>query len=281
MVLNGWKEIAQHFRCGVRTVQRWECMGLGLPVHRPKQGTGPVCAFSEDLDDWLKNTPRRALVDAAPSDEQEALRHFRHRVLIADDNDTFLSTMAVRLKTAGYEVRTARDGFEALVVMREGGVPDLLISDLNMPHMSGFELLAVVRKRFPAIGVIAVSGDYSLANDASILADAFLDKGEDLSKDLVPVVQDVLSRSPIRAQVSKGEPVAWIPRSSTAYLVLTCTGCLRSFSVSTRDIPHGGAASDVCTHCGVTVGYRIDATAAHTAQPGARHRETQRDGNVQ
>jgi hypothetical protein len=46
MVLNGWKEIARHFRCGVRTVQRWEHLGLGLPVHRPRQGPGPVCAFS-------------------------------------------------------------------------------------------------------------------------------------------------------------------------------------------------------------------------------------------
>src|ERR1700744_6391302 len=44
--------------------------------------------------------------------------------------------------------------------MRDG-VPDVILSDLNMPGMSGFELLSVVRRRFPSVPVIATSGAFA------------------------------------------------------------------------------------------------------------------------
>ena len=52
MILNGWKEIAGHLGRGVRTVQRWE--QLGLPVRRPnsKLRSAVICT-SEDLDAWV------------------------------------------------------------------------------------------------------------------------------------------------------------------------------------------------------------------------------------
>jgi len=53
-VLNSWKEIAQYFDRGVRTVQRWET-DLSLPVHRiGKNNRGPVFAFRAELDRWLQ-----------------------------------------------------------------------------------------------------------------------------------------------------------------------------------------------------------------------------------
>jgi CheY-like chemotaxis protein len=61
----------------------------------------------------------------------------------------FRSTM-----NAGYEVRTSEDGFSALVQLR-AALPDLIVSDLRMPNMSGFELLSIIRRRFPQIPVIA------------------------------------------------------------------------------------------------------------------------------
>ena len=57
-------------------------------------------------------------------------------------------------------MRSAEDGFSALEEIRRL-TPDVLLSDLNMPHMSGFELLSVVRRRFPAIYAIAMSGAFS------------------------------------------------------------------------------------------------------------------------
>jgi uncharacterized small protein (DUF1192 family) len=60
MILNGWKEIAGYLRRGIRTVQRWEL--LGLPVHRV--GSGPragVIGYSDELDQWGKSAPVQLL----------------------------------------------------------------------------------------------------------------------------------------------------------------------------------------------------------------------------
>ena len=53
MLLNGWKEISNHVKRGVRTAQRWE-RDLGFPVQRLGEGArAPVIANSEDVDQWL------------------------------------------------------------------------------------------------------------------------------------------------------------------------------------------------------------------------------------
>ena len=85
---------------------------------------------------------------------------FQRRVLLADGNEALLLGCSDALLAQGYEVITARNGFEALNILR-GAHPDLLVTELNLPHMSGFELLSVFRKRFPRIGVIATSGEYT------------------------------------------------------------------------------------------------------------------------
>ena len=53
-ILSGWKEIANYMHQGVRTVQRWE--SIGLPVRRvTKSRRAPVIAFAEDLDAWARS----------------------------------------------------------------------------------------------------------------------------------------------------------------------------------------------------------------------------------
>jgi CheY-like chemotaxis protein len=80
--------------------------------------------------------------------------NFHHRILL-NQLEQIRRVSQDLLSHAGYEVRTARDGFEALAVMRSGyPLPDLIITDLKMPSMSGFELLSVVRRRFSQIPVI-------------------------------------------------------------------------------------------------------------------------------
>ena len=85
---------------------------------------------------------------------------FRRRILLVDSNEAILLGCSDALLAQGYEVIKARNGFEALQILR-GAHPDLLVTELNLPHMSGFELLSVVRKRFPMIAVIATSGEYT------------------------------------------------------------------------------------------------------------------------
>lgn len=256
MIFKGWKDIAKYLGCGVRTVQRWE--KLGLPVRRPTKGDrSAVMAISEEVDAWLKGRqPADAFVSSEDGSSQS--RRFRHRLLLVDDDEALLVTLAARLSDEGYDVRTARDGFEALAVMREGA-PDLLISDLTMPNMSGFELLSVVRRRFPAVAVIAYSGEFVPAANPSLLCDKLIVKGRNSNFELLDAIRDLVSQYPLRTQPAKTLATpAWIPRSTNGYFVLTCLECLRSFSILTRDGVIGEDAVAKCFHCGVDVRYHIN-----------------------
>ena len=87
--------------------------------------------------------------------------HFSNRVLVVDDEAVILQTLSAVLESDGFVVRVASDGFAGLKALRETS-PDVIISDLRMPNMSGFEFLSIVRRRFPNIPVIAISGEYIL-----------------------------------------------------------------------------------------------------------------------
>ena len=85
---------------------------------------------------------------------------FSHRILVVDDDPAVLMASEAILQSEGYEVLTAKDGFEGLLVL-QGAPPSAIISDLRMPNMSGFEFLSIVRKRFPHIPTIAISGEFN------------------------------------------------------------------------------------------------------------------------
>src|SRR5579864_9589674 len=74
----------------------------------------------------------------------------RHQVLIVDDDAAVRNSLSLLLKASGYEVTTAANGVEALAQLKSG-LPAVVLSDLNMPKMSGFELLSVVREQFPRL----------------------------------------------------------------------------------------------------------------------------------
>ncbi|MEO6835209.1 MAG: response regulator [Candidatus Tumulicola sp.] len=67
-----------------------------------------------------------------------------HRVLVADDNPNLQKIISTNLELAGYEVATVSDGREALAKI-EQNAPDLLLLDLMMPHMDGYEVARRVR----------------------------------------------------------------------------------------------------------------------------------------
>lgn len=88
------------------------------------------------------------------------MRKEMNDIVLVDDNPAILYGLSEIFKRRGYTVRTASDGFSTLALLRDR-IPGILLSDLNMPGMSGFELLSVVRRRFPVIAVIAMSGAHS------------------------------------------------------------------------------------------------------------------------
>jgi CheY-like chemotaxis protein len=184
---------------------------------------------------------------------------FNYRILVVDDDASVLQTSVLVLENKGYEVRAAQDGFAALAELRRS-VPDVIISDLGMPNMSGFELLSVVRRRFPQIPVIAISGKFE-GSPNGVIADAFFGKAQYTPEQLFAKILELLEQSPLRPHLSKPDraPV-WVPRSDAGYFVVTCTECLRSFS-----IPEDHAGNELhetnCFFCDAPVRYLADLQA--------------------
>lgn len=192
---------------------------------------------------------------------------FKYRILIADDDAAWLVSTADLLSEEGFLVLAARDGFEALAELR-GGLPEIIVSELRMPNMSGFELLAVVRQRFPGIGVIARSAEFCPAGELpqGVLADRFVRKEENSDFELIETIRELLSDFPIRTAHAKADIApAWIPRTAVGYVVITCPTCLRSSSVRTSELQTGVMLTSSCIHCGAEINYRLDSTVVSGA----------------
>ncbi len=120
----------------------------------------------------------------------------QYRILCVDDEPSVRESASMVLESEGYQVVTAEDGLDALNRLSES-TPDLIISDLRMPNMSGFEFLEIVRKKFPEIPVIAVSGQY--VGDGipeGLHADVFLQKGGYSIAELFVLIEGLLENPP-------------------------------------------------------------------------------------
>jgi len=119
------------------------------------------------------------------------------KLLIVDDDKVVRESLSQLFTEFGHSVRSAEGGSAALLEIRLE-IPDIILSDLNMPSMSGFEFLSIVRRRFPVIRVIAMSGAFSVDHvPPDLPADAFYEKGPRLRL-LMQIVQTMTSaeRSP-------------------------------------------------------------------------------------
>jgi len=181
------------------------------------------------------------------------------RLLIVDDEVAIRTTLSHVFAQTGYTVRVASDGFTALAQMREGE-PDVLLSDLNMPGMSGFELLSVVRRRMPAVYVIASSGAYKGTDvPEGIAADAFYEKASNFSA-LVAMMQVATEAVPPHA-LRRTETPLWVTRvgdegSAESFGMITCPDCLRAHSAL---LAGAGLVcrETACRDCGRTIRYAV------------------------
>jgi two-component system, chemotaxis family, sensor kinase CheA len=91
----------------------------------------------------------------------------RHRLLLVDDSQFFRDMLAPLLNAAGFSVTSVASAEEALTVLRDGGRVDVVITDIDMPSMDGFELTSAVR-RDPRTASIPVIGLSSLVSAESV-----------------------------------------------------------------------------------------------------------------
>jgi len=193
-------------------------------------------------------------------------RLFKCRALVVEDDPLVLEATAAIVRSFGFSVRTAEDGFVALKILREV-LPDIILCDLRMPGMSGFELLSIVRRRFPHIPTIAISGEYMLTSmPLGLLVDHFFQKGDYTPEQLLAKMKELIADSPIRPHLGKAERTPlWIPRKDADYVVLTCPECLRSSSIEDTALTADVHETD-CMACNATIRYLVDSSVLETLE---------------
>ncbi len=129
----------------------------------------------------------------------------KHRILVVEDDPAERVGMAELLRLWGYRTDTARDGFEALEKMLSF-VPDLVVSDLNMPLMNGLELLQRLKHQRRVVSSIIITGRATPSEKRqgiALGAFALLEKPVD-SEELKAEVTNCLQSQQIRSPVAPG-----------------------------------------------------------------------------
>jgi two-component system chemotaxis sensor kinase CheA len=130
---------------------------------------------------------------AAPAAPASAAKR---RILVAEDSVTTRALEKSILEAAGYEVVAAADGAAAWRLLQEGGA-DLLVSDIVMPRMDGFELTEAVRasprfRELPIVLVTARESERDKARGVEVGADAYLVKSAFDQKNLLETIAQLL-----------------------------------------------------------------------------------------
>jgi CheY-like chemotaxis protein len=123
------------------------------------------------------------------------------KILLVEDDKSLREIYGVRLLAEGYQITSAGDGEEALA-MAVKERPDLIISDVMMPKISGFDMLDILRstpetKDLKVIMMTALSSEDQRARGESLGANRYLVKSQVGIEDVVRTVHDVLADSPI------------------------------------------------------------------------------------
>lgn len=118
------------------------------------------------------------------------------RALLVDDEAELVSTLVERLGFRGVAAEDAQTGVEALEKLRSRPF-DVVVLDLKMPGMSGLEVLSVIKREFPRIPVILITGHGSPADSSEAIPESvfdFLPKPVSLEKLLEKIREAVASR---------------------------------------------------------------------------------------
>lgn len=122
------------------------------------------------------------------------------KIMLVEDDKSLREIYSIRLVAEGYEVVSAGDGEEALALAVKSR-PDLVISDVMMPKISGFDMLDILRstpetKDIKVIMMTALSSDDQRQRGESLGADKYLVKSQVGIEDVINAVHEVLNDRP-------------------------------------------------------------------------------------
>jgi DNA-binding NarL/FixJ family response regulator len=149
----------------------------------PDRTQGPPAGATTGLDDW-RGATRRGPGQAAPI-----------RVVVVDDEEHVrrLVRVCLQLEHDFAVVGEAGDGTEAVSVVAATS-PDVVVLDLEMPHMSGLAAIPELRRSAPSARIAVLSAypdPYTLGEALTMGADTYLDKAMELA-DLAPALRALL-----------------------------------------------------------------------------------------
>ena len=172
------------------------------------------------------------------------------KIMLVEDDNSLREIYSIRLTAEGYVIVSAGDGEEALA-MAVKERPDLIISDVMMPKISGFDMLDILRstpetKDIKVIMMTALSSEDQRARGEHLGADRYLVKSQVGIEDVVNVVHEVLgdraSDGTIRANVATAAGAA--PAAGVAAIPGAGTSAVPGAAPAAAPTPVGGAAAN-------------------------------------
>ncbi|MBR0465473.1 response regulator [Candidatus Saccharibacteria bacterium] len=141
------------------------------------------------------------------------------KIMVVEDDAALREIYSIRITAEGYDVVSAGDGEEALAVaVREK--PDLILSDVMMPKISGFDMLDILRStpetaNIKVIMMTALSADDQRERGERLGADRYLVKSQVGIEDVVNAIHEVLGDKPAAAPAPATEAPAPAPETPT------------------------------------------------------------------
>ncbi|GEK09824.1 sigma-54-dependent transcriptional regulator [Pseudoalteromonas peptidolytica] len=125
------------------------------------------------------------------------------KLLLVDDDTSLTELLAIRLESNGYEVEVAHRGTQALNILKQMPI-DLVITDLKMAHMNGFELNEQIKKHYTGMPVVMMTAHGSIPDAVDAMQQgfvSFLTKPID-SQQMLDVINEALAGKVRTAQTS-------------------------------------------------------------------------------
>jgi two-component system chemotaxis sensor kinase CheA len=180
--------------------------GLGQQLSRVSgiagatvQGNGQVVLILNvaDLIKMAVKGKRRSVLEMLNATATSVSERTQRRILVVDDSITTRTLEKNILEAAGYAVQLATDGREALNVMAAGGIPDLIVSDVAMPRMNGFELTRQVKEDtqtadVPVILVTSLDSVEDKTQGIEAGADAYIVKSSFDQHNLLETIEQLM-----------------------------------------------------------------------------------------